>query len=122
MTKDFDEKNVTLFFGYGFSHDTIGRCGDNGACTPFSVFSRDLQRGSFNGGVDFVIDRDVARVDHGRRHHRERRPVQALPLHPDVHADVAATIPKGASIDLVNGTACPSGRSSSSRSRGAGSR
>ena len=41
VTKDFDEKNRTLFFGYGSSHDTIGRCGDSGLCTPFSVFARD---------------------------------------------------------------------------------
>ncbi|MGH7271783.1 MAG: DUF3570 domain-containing protein, partial [Polyangiaceae bacterium] len=35
VTKDFDQKNWTLFFGYGFTHDTIGRCGDYGTCTPF---------------------------------------------------------------------------------------
>jgi hypothetical protein len=57
IVKDFDEKNWTLEFGYGFSHDTAGRCGADGACTPFSVFSRDLQRGSFNGGISWVVDR-----------------------------------------------------------------
>src|SRR5208283_3657207 len=55
--KDFDEKNWTLNFGFGYSHDTAGRCGDNGQCTPFSVFSRDLQRSTFNGGIAWVVDR-----------------------------------------------------------------
>ncbi len=55
--KDFDEKNWTLNFGFGYSHDTAGRCGANGACTPFSVFSRDLQRSTFNGGIAWVVDR-----------------------------------------------------------------
>ena len=118
MTKDFDEKNWTPFFGYGFSHDTIGRCGDDGTCTPFSVFSRNLDRGSFNGGLDFVIDRASLGSLIARRHRRERRPVQAVPLHPDVLADVAPTVPKGASIAWVNAnSASPSGPSSSCRSR-----
>jgi hypothetical protein len=102
VTKDFDEKNWSLFFGYGFSHDTIGRCGDNGTCTPFSVFSRDLQRGSFNGGVDFVIDReslgsitgDVV-VENGD----QSKPYRYIAM---FSPSVAPTVPKGASIDLVN--------------------
>jgi hypothetical protein len=34
VIKDFDEKNWTVNFGYGYSHDTAGRCGTGGACTP----------------------------------------------------------------------------------------
>jgi hypothetical protein len=102
VTKDFDQKNWTLFFGYGFSHDTIGRCGDNGTCTPFSVFSRSLERGSFNGGVDFVVDRlslasitgDVV-VENGD----QSKPYRYVPMFaPSVAADIA----KGASIAVVN--------------------
>ena len=40
VIKDFDSKNWTVTLGYGFSHDTAGRCGAADAgCTPFSVFS-----------------------------------------------------------------------------------
>jgi Protein of unknown function (DUF3570) len=102
VTKDFDQKNWSLFFGYGFSHDVIGRCGDNGTCTPLSVFARNLSRGSFNGGVDFVVDRaslasitgDVI-IENGD----QSKPYRYIPM---FAPDVAPTIPKGASIDSVN--------------------
>lgn len=102
VTKDFDEKNWTIFFGYGFSRDTIGRCGDYGACTPFAVFSRTLERGSFDGGIDFVVDRatlasvvaDVI-IENGD----QSKPYRYVPM---FSSSVAANVPKGASIDLVN--------------------
>ncbi len=102
MTKDFDEKNWTTFFGYGFSHDVAGRCGDFGHCTPFSVFSRNLERGSFNGGVNFVIDReslgsltgDVV-IENGD----QSKPYRYIPMFAPA---IAAQVPNGASIDLVN--------------------
>jgi hypothetical protein len=102
VTKDFDEKNWSLFFGYGFSHDTIGRCGDYGTCTPFAVFSRDLLRGSFNGGVDLVVDRrslasitaDVI-VENGD----QSKPYRYVPM---FSQGVAAQVQKGESIDQVN--------------------
>jgi hypothetical protein len=102
VTKDFDEKNWTLFFGYGFTHDTIGRCGDFGTCTPFSVFSRNLERGSFNGGVSFVVDSrtlasftgDVV-IESGD----QSKPYRYIPM---FSSSVAAQVPKGASIALVN--------------------
>jgi hypothetical protein len=107
VTKDFDQKNWTLFFGYGFTHDVIGRCGDNGTCTPFSVFSRDLQRGSFNGGVDIVLDRvslvsitgDLI-VENGD----QSKPYRYVPM---FAPDIAASLPKGASIDMVNQARLP---------------
>jgi hypothetical protein len=107
VTKDFNEKNLSLFFGYGFSHDTIGRCGDNGICTAFSVFSRELQRGSFNGGVDVVINSaslasivaDVV-IENGD----QSKPYRYVPM---FSPDVAPRVPKGASIDLVNASKLP---------------
>ncbi|HTB78896.1 MAG TPA: DUF3570 domain-containing protein [Polyangiaceae bacterium] len=107
VTKDFNEKNLSLFFGYGFSHDTIGRCGDNGTCTAFSVFSRDLQRGSFNGGADFVINAsslgsivaDVV-VENGD----QSKPYRYVPM---FSPTVAPTVAKGASIDWVNANRLP---------------
>jgi|CZKU01.1.fsa_nt_gi hypothetical protein len=102
VTKDFDEKNLSVFFGYGFSHDTAGRCGDNGGCTPFSVFSRSLQRGSFNGGVDFVVDRESLASITGDvviENGDQSKPYRYIPM---FAADVAARIPNGAPIALVN--------------------
>jgi hypothetical protein len=102
VTNDFDEKNWSLFFGYGFSHDRIGRCGAGGACTPFSIFSRDLQRGSFNGGVNFVIDRESLgslTADLVIENGDQSKPYRYIPM---FAPDVAPHVPKGASIDLVN--------------------
>ncbi|HEY6464208.1 MAG TPA: DUF3570 domain-containing protein, partial [Polyangiaceae bacterium] len=107
VVKDFDEKNWTLQFGYGFSHDTAGRCGADGACTPFSVFSRDLQRGSFNGGISWVVDRaslaslsaDVV-IENGD----QSKPYRYIPM---FSSTAANTIPNGASPDLVNAARLP---------------
>ncbi|MGD0525981.1 MAG: DUF3570 domain-containing protein [Polyangiaceae bacterium] len=111
VVKDFDEKNWTLNFGYGFSHDTAGRCGGEGgpgpSCTPFSVFSRQLQRGSFNGGIAWVVDRaslasvsaDVI-IENGD----QSKVYRYIPL---FSPSVAASMPNGASIDYVNSVRLP---------------
>ncbi len=107
VTKDFDEKNWTLFFGYGFSHDTAGRCGTGDGCTPFSVFSRDLQRGSFNAGVDFVIDRESIgsiAADLVIENGDQSKVYRYIPM---FTPDVAPNVPKGASIDWVNAHRAP---------------
>ncbi|HEY8091383.1 MAG TPA: DUF3570 domain-containing protein [Polyangiaceae bacterium] len=107
VVKDFDEKNWTLEFGYGFSHDTAGRCGADGACTPFSVFSRDLQRGSFNGGLSWVVDKESLAsvtadlvIENGDQSKVYRYIAMFSP-------SVAPTIPNGASPDLVNALRLP---------------
>jgi hypothetical protein len=105
--KDFDEKNWTVTFGFGFSHDTAGRCGDNGQCTPFSVFSRDLQRGSFNGGVSWVVDRaslasltaDLV-VENGD----QSKVYRYIPM---FSPEAAANAPLGASASWVNANRLP---------------
>jgi hypothetical protein len=108
VRKDFSEKNWALYFGYGFSHDTAGRCGGaNDGCTPFSVFSRTLWRTSFNGGVDLVVDRaslasitaDVI-VENGD----QSKPYRYVPL---FTPEMAPTVPKGAPIAFVNGHSTP---------------
>jgi hypothetical protein len=107
VTKDFNEKNLSLFFGYGFSHDTIGRCGDYGTCTAFSVFSRELQRGSFNGGVDFVInDASLASLvaDVVIENGDQSKPYRYIPMFSPM---VAPTVAKGASIASVNANKLP---------------
>ena len=111
MVKDFDEKNWTLNFGYGFSHDTAGRCGGEGgpgpACTPFSVFSRDLQRGSFNAGISWVVDRaSLASVssDLVIENGDQSKVYRYIPM---FSPSVAAGVPNGASIDYVNANRLP---------------
>jgi hypothetical protein len=107
VVKDFDEKNWTLNFGYGYSHDTAGRCGDNGQCTPFSVFSRDLQRGSFNGGISWVVDRaSLASVtaDLIIENGDQSKVYRYIPM---FSPTVAGTVPLGASVDWVNANRLP---------------
>jgi hypothetical protein len=96
ISKDFDEKNTTLSFGYGFSHDIAGR-----SSTPFSVFSRELQRGSFNGGISQVIDRSSVlslsfdlMIENGD----QSKPYRYIPM---FSADVASQAARGASIGWV---------------------
>jgi hypothetical protein len=112
MVKDFDEKNWTLNFGYGFSHDTAGRCGGEGglgasSCTPFSVFSRDLQRGSFNAGISWVVDRaSLASVssDLVIENGDQSKVYRYIPM---FSPSVAASISNGASVDYVNSVRLP---------------
>jgi hypothetical protein len=105
--KDFDEKNWTLNFGFGYSHDTAGRCGANGVCTPFSVFSRDLQRSTFNGGIAWVIDRaSLASVtgDVVLENGDQSKVYRYIPMFsPSVQPDV----PLGASAAWVNANRLP---------------
>ena len=105
--KDFDEKNWTLNFGFGYSHDTAGRCGANGACTPFSVFSRDLQRATFNGGVAWVIDRaSLASVtgDLVLENGDQSKVYRYIPM---FSPTVEPNVPLGASVNWVNANRLP---------------
>jgi hypothetical protein len=107
VVKDFDEKNWTVNFGYGYSHDTAGRCGANGNCTPFSVFSRDLQRGSFNAGIAWVVDRaSLASVtaDLVIENGDQSKVYRYIPMFSD---SVQPNIPNGASAAIVNALRLP---------------
>jgi len=102
FSKDFDEKNWTLSFGFGYSHDTIGRHG-----TPFSVFSREVNRGSFQGGLAWVVNpttlagivADVV-VENGD----QSKPYRYIPM---FAPSVAAQAPLGASLDWVTANRLP---------------
>ncbi|HLK39615.1 MAG TPA: DUF3570 domain-containing protein, partial [Polyangiaceae bacterium] len=107
VIKDFAEKNWSVFFGYGFGHDTAGRCGAGGACTSFSVFSRDLQRGTFNGGVDFVIDRESLGSIVGDLVIENGDQSKVYRYIPMFSPQIGPLIPKGAAIDLVNAFRLP---------------
>jgi hypothetical protein len=107
VIKDFDQKNWTVTLGYGMSRDVAGRCGVQGACTPFSVFSRDLQRGALNGGLAWAADpRTLAAVgvDFIFEYGDQSKPYRYIPM---FAPDVAAQIPKGASIEVVNAARLP---------------
>jgi hypothetical protein len=101
--QDFAEKNWTLQVGAGLSHDTIGRCnGLDHPCTPFSVFSRELWRGSFNGGVSAVLDKASlfsATADVVVESGDQSKPYRYVPTFP---AEKVATIAKGASFEDVD--------------------
>ena len=106
IIQDFNQKNWTATFGYGYSHDTAGRC-DGGSCTPFSVFSRDLDRETFSGELAWVIDRaSTAAVglsfifEDGD----QSKPYRYIPM---FSPTVAPDVPRGASIDFVNANRLP---------------
>jgi hypothetical protein len=97
IAQDFDEKNTTLTAGYGYGHDTAGRSN-----TPFSVFSRVIEHGTFNVGLTQVINRSTVGslsgdlvLDNGD----QSKPYRYIPM---FNASVAANVPLGASIDWVN--------------------
>ncbi|HEY4014574.1 MAG TPA: DUF3570 domain-containing protein [Polyangiaceae bacterium] len=107
IVKEFDDKNWTLTLGYGYSHDTAGRCGIGGACTPFDVFSRPLERGAFNGGLAWVVNRDTLAsvtfdliIENGD----QSKPYRYIAM---FSPTVAPTVKPGASIDFVNANRLP---------------
>jgi hypothetical protein len=106
-TQDLNEKNTTLLLGYGYSHDLAGRHGVHGAATPFSVYSRALERGTFNAGVTQVIDRATvlsvaadAVIENGD----QSKPYRYIPM---FTPGVAAQAPVGATIAWVNENRLP---------------
>jgi hypothetical protein len=102
MTQDFNEKNTTLLLGYGYSHDIAGRHG-----TPFSVFGRPLDRGTFNAGVTQVIDRATVgsvALDAIFETGDQSKPYRYIPM---FSPQVAAQVPLGASIDWVTANRLP---------------
>jgi Protein of unknown function (DUF3570) len=107
LIKDFDEKNWTLTLGYGYSHDIAGRCGGGGVCTPFSVFSRPLDRSAFDAGVAWVVDRRSLAslaVDVVLENGDQSKPYRYVPM---FSPDIAPQIPRGASIAVVNANRLP---------------
>jgi hypothetical protein len=101
-TYDFNAKNTTLVLGYAFGHDTAGRAG-----TPFSVFSRDLTRASFDGGFTQVLDKATVvgvALDAVLENGDQSKPYRYIPL---FAPNVAQSAPLGASIDWVTQNRLP---------------
>jgi hypothetical protein len=52
VSVDLLHKMLTPLFTYDFAHDTLGRAG-----TPFSVFSRPIQRHTLSAGASIILDK-----------------------------------------------------------------
>jgi hypothetical protein len=102
LSWDFFDKMHTVFAGYSYSHDTIGRSG-----TSFDVFSRTLNTNRISAGVTLTLNRvavlsivDDVVLESGN----QSKPYRYIPM---FDAAVAPTIGKGASIDEVNAKRLP---------------
>jgi hypothetical protein len=102
MTKELDDKNLTLLGGYGYGHDTIGRTG-----TAFSVFSRALDYHTLSAGLTRVLNPSMVlgvlgetTIERGD----QSKPYRYVPV---FAPDVAPTIARGASVDAVTSAALP---------------
>jgi len=107
ITQDLNEKNTTLLAGYGYSHDLAGRHGVDGPATPFSVYARALERGTFNAGVTQVIDRSTVlsvAADAVFENGDQSKPYRYIPM---FAPNVAAQAPVGATIEWVNQNRLP---------------
>ncbi len=107
LTNDFDQKNWTLTVGYGFSHDTAGRCDGSLGCTPFSVFSRNIERETMSVDVAWVVGRaTIAAVgaDVILEDGDQSKPYRYVPM---FAPDAAAAVPRGASLAYVNANRLP---------------
>jgi hypothetical protein len=90
-------KTVNPRVSYAYAHDTAGLTG-----TPFSVFSHELSRHSAAATVEFVLSGStslVAGIDGIFESGNAAKPYRFVPL---FAPDIAARIPRGASVDLVN--------------------
>jgi hypothetical protein len=96
-TLDFAKGSHTALLGYFRSHDRVGRAG-----TSFDVFSRTLDADAFTAGVTLTLDRSTnlsLMTDLVFERGDSSKPYRYIPM---FSASVAPTIPKGASIELVN--------------------
>lgn len=95
LSQDLLDDNLTLEFGFGHGHDVAGRAG-----TPFSVFSRPLDRERLSAGVTLVLDAatigsclaDVV-IENGD----PSKPYRYIPLFAP-----GTPVPRGASVAEVN--------------------
>jgi hypothetical protein len=94
---DLDDKNLSLSLGYAYGHDTAGRTG-----TPFSVYSLGLRRHALDASLAVLLDRATVftvTADCLLESGRQEKPYRYLPL---FEPSVAAQVPRGANVDLVN--------------------
>lgn len=95
-------KMITPSIGYRYAHDTAGRTG-----TPFSVFSREVDRHTVSAGAEFIVDAGTlvwVGADAVFEFGDQANPYRFLPIFAPA---VAARIPPGAGLALVNETRLP---------------
>jgi hypothetical protein len=95
VTQDLLDQNVSLLLALNHAHDVAGR-GD----TPFSVFSRTIDREIIKAGVTLVLDPATLvtfMLDAGFEHGDASKPYRYVPLF-----QPGVDVPRGASIDEVN--------------------
>jgi hypothetical protein len=95
VTQDLLDQNVSLLLALNHAHDVAGR-GD----TPFSVFSRTIDREIIKAGVTLVLDPATLvtfMLDAGFEHGDPSKPYRYVPLF-----QPGVDVPRGASIDEVN--------------------
>jgi hypothetical protein len=93
LTQELDDKNLTLSGGYGYGHDTIGRTG-----TPFSVFSHSLAYHTITAGLVRLLGPSASLgviADLVLENGEQSKPYRYVPM---FTSEVAATIPRGASV------------------------
>jgi hypothetical protein len=114
MTLDLNEKNTTIEAGFGYGHDDVGRCGAENSpagtpntCTSFGVFSRVVNRTSFNLGLTQVLGKATVGalvLDAGIENGDQSKPYRYVPM---FSSDVATTVPLGAPADWVTQNRLP---------------
>jgi hypothetical protein len=96
ITRDLDQRNVSLVLGYGYGRATVGRTG-----TPFSVYSHSFDHHVLNGGITTLLDRRTVlavSADVTLESGDSSKPYRYVPL---FAADVAPSVPAGASLQQV---------------------
>ncbi|HEY5241497.1 MAG TPA: DUF3570 domain-containing protein [Polyangiaceae bacterium] len=96
VTQDLSNRNVTWLLGYAYGHDVAGRTG-----TPFSVFSHTIDRSALSGVLTLVLGPTTVGSIIGDAIFESgdsSKPYRYIPLFAS-----SASVPRGASIDLVNG-------------------
>jgi hypothetical protein len=114
MRLDLNEKNTTLEAGFGYGHDTVGRCGAENSpantgpsCTSFGVFSRIVNRTSFNFGLTQLLGPATVGalvLDIGLDNGDQSKPYRYVPM---FAPDVASNVPNGASVSYVTANRLP---------------
>jgi hypothetical protein len=95
VTQDLNDKTVTWQLGYAHGHDVAGRTG-----TPWSVFSRPLDRDALAGTLTLVVDRATLAsfvVDGVLEDGDPSKPYRYVPLFAP-----GVSVPAGAPVEVVN--------------------